>query len=68
MSKLMVYVDYQKCRPEQCPDGKCPAIKECEKRILKQDIPYDYPYRLSEMCLACGTCVSACPLEALRLG
>jgi translation initiation factor RLI1 len=68
MAKLQAIVDYSRCRPDLCRDGICPAVQHCEKKILKQDAPFEAPYRLSELCTGCGDCVIACPYEAIRLG
>jgi len=67
MPKPMALVQYSKCDPAKCPDGICPAKNACTKKVLKQDAPYEKPYRISEMCQGCTTCVSACPLGAIIL-
>ena len=67
MAKQQAVVDFKRCDPSQCsPDGRCPARRECEKRVLKQDAPGEPPY-LFGPCVACGTCVTACPLAAISL-
>ena len=67
MAKASAVVIYNRCKPEECSvDGKCPALKACEYKVLKQDSAGEPPYAFT-MCKGCGTCVAACPLGALKL-
>jgi len=67
MAKPTATVIFDRCKPDQCsPDGRCPAVKVCEKRVLKQDAPGEPPYVFT-LCLACGDCIEACPLDAIEL-
>ena len=67
MAKEQATVDFKLCDPSKCStDGRCPARKACEKRVLKQDGPGETPY-LFGPCVACGTCITACPLGAITL-
>ncbi len=59
-------VDFNKCRPNECSPGKCPAVEKCPRKILKQDEPDEPPYRLVQ-CPACGECVNACPFKAISI-
>jgi translation initiation factor RLI1 len=66
MPKPQAVVDYELCDPERCGHERCPAVAACEKKVLVQDAPGEPPYAF-RMCLACGTCVEACPLKAIRI-
>jgi len=68
MPKPQALVDYSLCKPDLCENGICLAVKVCEKKILKQEAPFEMPFRLSEMCLGCSDCVEACPRKAIRMG
>ena len=65
MSKPRAVVDVGKCNPEACPEGICAALQVCEKRILRQDAPYEVPYTTASLCQSCFDCVKACPLQAI---
>ena len=66
MSPKGAVVDFNKCKPSECTQGVCPAVKVCPRNILKQDEPGEPPYRLVQ-CPACGDCVAACPLKAITI-
>jgi len=67
MSKATAVVIFERCKPDQCSkDGRCPALKECEFKVLKQESPGEPPYQFG-LCKGCGSCVTACPLEAIKL-
>jgi len=67
MAKPLATVIFDRCRPAECSaDGRCPARSACEKRVLKQDAPGEPPYVFA-MCVGCGDCVEACPLDAIEL-
>ena len=66
MPKPQAAVDYQLCDPEACGNPHCPEVEACEKKVLVQDEPGEPPYAFG-MCLACGTCVEACPRKAIKL-
>ena len=66
MPKPTATVDYQVCDPKKCPAERCLAVEACEHKVLRQDAPDEGPYALG-MCTACGACVTACPLKAIRL-
>ncbi|TET80695.1 MAG: hypothetical protein E3J37_10670 [Anaerolineales bacterium] len=67
MPKQMAIVDYRKCQPEKCDDGICLAVSECPNKILKQEAPYEMPDPNPAMCVGCGICALACPLEAIQM-
>jgi len=65
--KKTVVVDYQACEPEKCEEGICQAVLACEKKILRQEAPYEMPDAKASMCLSCAICVQACPQNAVRV-
>lgn len=67
MAKPVAVVQFDLCQPAKCgADGRCPALKVCKKKVLKQDGPFEVPYQLGP-CVGCGECVTACPLQAIRM-
>jgi Fe-S-cluster-containing hydrogenase component 2 len=66
MSGKSAVINYSLCSFEQCSDGICKAIPDCEKKILKQEAPFEPPYIDSSMCSGCHKCIPACPLEAIE--
>jgi translation initiation factor RLI1 len=69
MSKRFAMIDYESCHPERCDKGVCAALSACSHpdEILVQEAPGDYPYVMQDLCLGCGDCSRACPLEAIRM-
>ncbi|NOZ86253.1 MAG: hypothetical protein GXP49_08290 [Deltaproteobacteria bacterium] len=68
MAKPFAMVIFEKCKPFECsPDGKCPATKACEYKVLRQEEPGEPPFQIG-LCKGCGNCVTACPLKAIKLG
>ena len=67
MTKKMALVDYEKCRPGECDSGVCSAAQACTLNLLQQDAPYLIPMADPFSCRACGDCVKACPLQAVKL-
>jgi len=68
--KTVALVDYKICNPNECnPDeGICAAVKACSKGIMEQiDGTFEAPIVDQDMCLGCGDCVEACPLEAIQM-
>lgn len=70
-TKKFALIDYEVCNPYKCdPDNKgvCVAAKACSKRIIEQiDGHFEAPIVYQDMCLACGDCVDACPLNAIKI-
>ena len=68
--KSVALVDYKICSPKKCnPDGGiCAAVEACSKAVLEQiDGPFEVPIVEGDMCLGCGDCVEACPLDAIQI-
>jgi translation initiation factor RLI1 len=65
MPSKMALVDFGKCRPQNCPDGVCAAALACERKLLRQETPYQCPMPDPSVCKGCGDCVRACPLKAI---
>ena len=64
-------VDYDRCKPTSCdaPGGVCAAAKACTHQVMIQEDPFDPPLTLFlSMCVGCGHCAKACPLDAIRMG
>lgn len=56
----MALVNYNKCSPEKCQSGICPAALACERKLMKQESPYDIPMTDPAAC-------RACPLKAIEI-
>ena len=67
MPNKMAVVDYRRCHPEECENGVCLAVLACQKKILSHEEPFEMPDPLPTICLSCGKCVRACPMEAVLL-
>lgn len=59
-------IDYNLCDFKQCQDGSCRAIADCEKKVLKQEEPFEPPYIVTSMCSGCNKCIPSCPSEAIK--
>jgi NAD-dependent dihydropyrimidine dehydrogenase PreA subunit len=60
-------IDFNKCQPARCTGGICVAIHACPHKAFVQEQPYDFPLHDASMCTGCGSCVSACPVKAIRM-
>jgi len=67
MGRKMALVDYARCHPEACDGGVCRAAQACTLKLLQQEAPYLIPMADPFSCRACGDCVRACPLQAVKL-
>lgn len=70
MPKPTAIVVAERCRPERCERGICLATRECPRRILRQEAPYEVPFIHgdSSLCRGCFKCLAACPLKAIAKG
>lgn len=66
MPSKTAVINYQLCDPTQCDGGICAAVMACERKVLKQDSPYEKPDP-PMLCVGCGTCVPACIPKAVIL-
>jgi len=67
MAGKMALVDFNKCRPENCAEGKCIAAAACPRKLLKQEKSFEPPMANPSICRACGDCVRACPQKAVKI-
>jgi translation initiation factor RLI1 len=68
--KSVASIDYKICSPNECnPDGGiCAAVEACSKAVLEQiDGTFEAPIVDQDMCLGCGDCVEACPLDGIQI-
>ena len=65
MPGKMALVDYNRCRPELCEKGVCPAAQACTRKMLRQEAPFGTPMPDPFMCKGCADCVRACPQKAI---
>lgn len=67
MAKPVAVVDYSICDLSKCStDGICPAAKACPQKVMKQEAKGEAPVQFG-MCKGCATCVTACPIEAIKM-
>jgi MinD superfamily P-loop ATPase len=67
MAKPTAAVDYTICDIQKCSkDGVCIACKHCKNKVLRQEEPGQPPFQLGP-CQGCSSCLTACPLKAIRL-
>ena len=60
-------VNFNICRPENCENGLCKAVRACNYKLLKQENSYEIPMADPSVCRGCGDCVRACPLKAILI-
>jgi translation initiation factor RLI1 len=68
MPDKFAVVNYNKCRAKKCNNGVCEASGVCEKKVIKQENPYEPPFINMGSCNGCNKCVSACPFNAIEKG
>ncbi len=67
--KSFSLVDYDACKPRLCApeDGRCAASKACKHKVMKQiDGAFEPPIVFQDLCMACWSCIGACPLDAVK--
>ncbi len=67
LSNAVIKLIYQKCLPDRCNSGICPAVQSCPLGLLQQEERFDYPFAGHNLCKGCASCVSACPYNAIKL-
>jgi translation initiation factor RLI1 len=67
MPGKMAIVDFNKCQPGERDDGLCLAARACERRLLVQETAHEAPLPNPSLCRACGDCIRACPLGAIKI-
>ena len=67
MPKRMALVDYGKCRPQSCAEGKYAAALACPHKLIRQDAPYETPMPDPAICRGCAKCALACPHKAIAV-
>ncbi|RCK72696.1 MAG: hypothetical protein ANABAC_1230 [Anaerolineae bacterium] len=67
MPKRAVFLNYQRCEPQNCEQGVCRAALLCKRHVLQQPQPYEAPELNAEMCLGCALCTTACPSKAVQV-
>ena len=68
MSKKIAAVDYERCHPEDCANGVCLAVLECEHGSLMQEALYEVPeINPAKWCNGCAKCAQACPNKAIKM-
>jgi translation initiation factor RLI1 len=68
MTRKMALLDYSRCLPSECDDGGvCRVVDVCPSKLIKQEEPGLPPMTEPSACRACGECVRACPLDAIRI-
>jgi len=59
-------INYGLCGFGHCEDGICRALEGCEKKVLKQEGPFEPPYIEASLCSGCNKCIAACPSGAIE--
>jgi ferredoxin len=66
MPDKSIIINYDHCNFKQCIDGVCRAKSACEKKVLKQEAPFEPPYINTGLCLGCNKCIAECPSKAIE--
>ncbi|MGD9143036.1 MAG: 4Fe-4S binding protein [Dehalococcoidia bacterium] len=67
MARKTALLDYTKCYPAGCNGGLCKAVEVCPSKLINQEERGLPPMMEPYSCRACGECVRACPLDAIRI-
>ena len=63
---VRIEIDYGRCQPQRCPQGRCLARKTCPLKALWQEGPFEAPVLNGGRCNGCTKCLGACPAGAIR--
>jgi ferredoxin len=66
MAGKSAVIDYNICDFKNCKEGVCLAAADCEKKVLKQEEPFETPYIDASLCSGCNKCISSCPSGAIK--
>ena len=66
MPDKSIIVNYNLCDFKECIDGVCRAKAVCERKVLKQEAPFEPPYVNSGLCLGCNKCIAECHSKAIE--
>jgi len=66
MPDKSIIINYNLCDFKQCIDGVCKAKFACEKKVLKQEAPFEPPYVIADLCSGCNKCILECPSKAIE--
>jgi len=66
MSGKSVIINYNLCDFKECSDGVYRAKAICEKKVLKQETPFEPPFVNTSLCLGCSKCITKCPSKAIE--
>ena len=61
-----VIINYNLCDFKECSDGICKAKAICEKKVLKQEAPFEPPFVNTDLCSGCNECIAECPSKAVE--
>ena len=66
MSNKSIIINYDLCDFKECIDGICKAKSGCEKKVLKQEAPFEPPFVNTSLCSGCNKCIGQCHSKAIE--
>jgi Fe-S-cluster-containing hydrogenase component 2 len=64
---MKALLNLDRCRPDQCTEGRCAVRQICAVRAILQEEPFEPPLVDWGRCIACSKCIGACPARAISL-